>query len=64
MATALPPPQQLHTSAIAEVEPPLGTHELRVNAAYGELRTLHEAGEIDWSNLSPQAAYEFAYLDE
>lgn len=64
MATALPPPQQLHTSAIAEVEPPLGTHELRVNAAYDELRTLHEAGEIDWSNLSPQTAYEFAYLDD
>jgi hypothetical protein len=38
--------------------------ESRVAAAAEELRALHEAGEIDWSGLSPQAAYEFAFLND
>jgi hypothetical protein len=27
------------------------------------LREPHEYGEIDWTDVSPQAAYEIAFLD-
>jgi len=42
---------------------PTNEIEARIAAAMEDLRDLHEAGEIDWTNLSPQAAYEFAFLD-
>ena len=38
--------------------------ESRITGAAEELRDLHEAGEIEWTDLSPQAAYEFAFLDD
>jgi hypothetical protein len=38
--------------------------EARVALAAEELRALHEIGEIDWDDLSPQAAYAFAFLDD
>ncbi|MBN8903585.1 MAG: hypothetical protein J0H57_21370 [Rhodospirillales bacterium] len=42
----------------------LAPHEARIRDAYEELRALHEAGELSWSQLSPQHAYEMAFLDE
>ena len=36
----------------------------RLSDAYEEMRALHEAGEIEWSQLSPQLAYEMAFLDD
>jgi hypothetical protein len=38
--------------------------ETRIAAAMEHLRTLHECGEIDWPNLTSQAAYEMAFLDD
>jgi hypothetical protein len=55
------PPRQ----AWQEHSPVTPTNEIeaRIAAAMEDLRDLHEDGEIDWTNLSPQAAYEFAFLD-
>ncbi|MFK4046271.1 hypothetical protein ACI2KH_15050 [Roseomonas mucosa] len=33
-------------------------------AAADELRTLHEEGEVDWSDLGPMAALHWAFLDD
>jgi hypothetical protein len=38
--------------------------EARIAAAWENLRFLHEEGEIEWTDLSPQAAYEIAFLDD
>ena len=38
--------------------------EARVASAMEDLRTLHEAGEIEWSDLSPLTAYHMAFLDD
>jgi len=38
--------------------------EARIAAAAEELRRLHEAGEIGWTDLSPLAAYQMAFLDD
>jgi hypothetical protein len=38
--------------------------EERVSAAAEELRSLLEAGEIEWTDLSPNAAFEYAFMDE
>ena len=37
--------------------------EARIAAAREELRSLHERGEIEWSDLDPIRAYEAAFLD-
>lgn len=38
--------------------------EARVSAAKETLRELHECGEIEWTDLSAQAAYEMAFLED
>jgi hypothetical protein len=38
--------------------------EARIPAAAEELRRLHESGEICWTDLSPLAAYQMAFLDD
>ena len=38
--------------------------EARVASAMEDLRTLHEAGEIEWSDLSSLTAYHMAFLDD
>jgi hypothetical protein len=38
--------------------------EERIAEAYEEMRALHEAGEIEWSQLSSLLAYEMAFLDD
>ncbi len=38
--------------------------EARIPAATEELRRLHESGEICWTDLSPLAAYQMAFLDD
>lgn len=50
--------------AVAEHPSPISPHEERIREAYEEMRALHETGEITWSELSPQLAYEMAFLDE
>jgi hypothetical protein len=42
---------------------PRAMHE-RIDAAIEQLRHLHEAGEIDWSDVSAQAACEWAFMDD
>ena len=37
--------------------------EARIADAAEALRRLHETGEVDWSDLSPLAAYQMAFLD-
>lgn len=38
--------------------------EAKIAATAEALRALHEAGEIEWTDLSPRAAYELAFLDD
>jgi hypothetical protein len=38
--------------------------EARIAAAAEELRRLQESGEIGWTDLSPLAAYQMAFLDD
>ena len=38
--------------------------EARIAAAAEELLTLHEHGEIEWTDLSPHAVYELAFMDD
>jgi hypothetical protein len=60
-----PPPRRLFTDGPAPKHPlPMSAHEERIRDAYEELRALHEAGEVTWSQLSPLLAYEMAFLDE
>lgn len=43
---------------------PRSSIEARIAAAMETLRELHECGEIEWTDMSPQAAYESAFLDD
>jgi hypothetical protein len=43
---------------------PADAIEKRIAAAMEHLRALHECGEIDWTHLSSQTAYEMAFLDD
>ena len=43
---------------------PKGDIETRIAAAMEHLRALHEDGEIEWTDVSPQTAYEMAFLDD
>jgi hypothetical protein len=53
-------------AADAEIEPhaSLGAIEARIADAAEQLRRLHETGELDWSDVSPLAAYELAFVDD
>ena len=53
----LPWPDPLHTAPPDQIE-------ARITAAMDELRDLHECGEIEWTDLSPRAAYELAFMDD
>ena len=66
LATMRTPPSRpvLKDDAAPEHPTRLAPYEERIRAAYEELRALHEAGELSWSQLSPQTAYEMAFLDE
>ena len=50
--------------ARAPVADPLDPFEARLAQAREELRELHEAGEIEWSDLSPLRLLEWIALDE
>jgi hypothetical protein len=43
---------------------PVDDIETRIATAREQLRELHEDGEIEWTDVSPQAAYEMAFLDD
>ena len=47
-----------------EEPPPANALEARIAAAREELRELHEAGEVEWSDLSPLRVLEWIALDE
>jgi hypothetical protein len=66
LATMRTPPSRpvLKDAAVPEHPARSAPHEERIRDAYEELRALHEAGELSWSQLSPQRAYEMAFLDE
>ena len=55
-----PPPAATPTEATAAKS----AIEARIAAAMDQLRELHEFGEIDWIDVSPQAAYEMAFLGD
>ncbi len=38
--------------------------EARVASSMEDLRTLHEAGEIEWSQVSPLTAFQMAFMDD
>jgi hypothetical protein len=57
----LPPSQ---TWASPPDTAPQGAIEARIAAAMEHLRELHEYGEIDWTDVSPRAAYAMAFLDD
>ncbi len=58
-------PQCAHDDPpVQEAQSPRSALEERIGEAYEEVRALHEAGEIEWSQLSPQLAYEMAFLDD
>jgi len=56
----LPP---LQTWASHPDAAPKSAIEARIAAAMEHLQEPHECGEIDWIDVSPQAAYEIAFLD-
>ena len=41
-----------------------GDVEQRVQAAAETLRALHEAGEVEWTDLNARAVYEWAFMDD
>jgi hypothetical protein len=43
---------------------PMSSFDERLAETYEELRALHEAGDIAWSDVSPIRAYEMAFLDD
>lgn len=45
----------------AAMHPPI---EARIADAAEALRRLHETGEIEWTDLSPLATYQMAFLDD
>ena len=45
----------------ATMHPPI---KARIADAAEALRRLHETGEIDWTDLSPLAAYRVAFMDD
>ena len=65
-ATMRTPPSQviLDDATTPEGASPMSPLDERIRDAYEELRALHETGEVEWSQLSPQFALEMAFLDE
>jgi hypothetical protein len=57
----LPPSQ---TWASPPDAAPKSAIEARIAAAMERLRERHKYGEIEWTDVSPQAAYEIAFLDD
>ncbi len=57
----MPPTPRWEPDGPAEPDNPA---DARIAAAMEELRELHEAGEIDWQDLSLQAALEMAFMDD
>jgi hypothetical protein len=49
---------------LPEAPSPMSPFDERIAEAYEELRALHEAGEIAWSDVSPTCAYAMAFLDD
>jgi hypothetical protein len=64
MLTAPPAVRALAPTWVDPPEIARSAVEMRIAEAYDELRALHEDGELDWANLSPEAAYQFAFLDD
>ncbi len=64
IANAPPMPRRLKKPSTPPVENPMSPIETRILDAYDELRALHEDGELGWSSLTPEAAYQFAFLDD
>lgn len=66
MATiAVPPPMPLLRNwPTLPPAAPDDAIETRIAAAMEHLRALHECGEIEWTDLSPQTACEMAFLDD
>ena len=63
ISTRPPLPSMTDWTAATAKEP--RTHiEERIAEAMEHLRELHENGEIDWTDVSAQAAYEMAFLDD
>ncbi len=62
--SARPPLPPTRTYASAAKDAPKGDIETRIAVAMEHLRVLHEDGEIEWTDVSPQAAYEMAFLDD
>jgi hypothetical protein len=54
----------LDNATTPERTSPMSPLEERIREAYEELRALHEAGEIEWSQTSPLRAHEMAFLDK
>jgi hypothetical protein len=55
----------IHNDApLSEPTSPKSLFDERLAEAYAELRALHEAGEIAWSDVSPTRAYAMAFLDD
>jgi hypothetical protein len=57
----LPPTQAWDAPAITT---PKSAIESRVAETMERLRELHEDGEVEWTDVSSQAAYEMAFLDD
>jgi hypothetical protein len=53
-----------HAFPAVQEAAPLGVVDARIAEAAEHLRRLHESGEIAWSDVSPQAAYELAFMDD
>ena len=58
LPSPLPPPAM---AAVGLVPPWM---HARVGAAMERLRALHEAGGVEWSDVSAQRAWEWAFMDD
>jgi hypothetical protein len=63
--TEQPPARIIHDDPpVQEAPTPRSALEERIGEVYEEMRALHEAGEIEWPQLSSQHAFEMAFLDD
>ena len=58
------PPKKPVAWPSRDASAPAPDTDTKVEAAMEHLRSLHEAGEIDWQQLSPMLAFEMAFMDE
>ena len=61
---ARPPQPSVPDWTLNDHKTPKTQIEARIAEAMEHLRELHENGEIEWTDVSAQAAYELAFLDE